>query len=163
MIGYLGCTTKKLVKSGTVDVLGGFDFISRTVSLPMKKRGMPFLLLFYFAVLGVAFVLGGFGVTKVVEAAASLSNHAVPEQTLLDEQVKSARAIKDSLARTLPAIERLPPITAKVANSRTETHPIKEAHKVPRLSRKAREALASGDTGGSSWVSYATYDRHAPQ
>ena len=129
----------------------------------MKNRGLPFLLLFYFAIVAVLLGLGGFDLTKAVQATASLSNNSAPQQTYVDEQVRSARQIREALAKPLPAIERLPPITAKVANQKTESHPVKEAHKVPNLSKAAREALASADAGGARSVAYANYDRHAPQ
>jgi hypothetical protein len=134
----------------------------------MDSRGVPFLLSVYCGVLILLAAGIGFGVTKVVGAAANLSQRSTPEKTLLDERIFSARSIKEALAKPVPSAEPLPAITARLASKERSQEKVAQARqsKVRKLSNQARNALASArqpSTPTPAPTMSASYDRHTVQ
>ena len=106
------------------------------------------------ATLGTAALLSGTGAVSTSEER---------EKTLLDERMNSARLIRQALAKPLPAIEPLPPITARRTGPEPSKMAAREKTKL-KLSAAARDAMAmSAESPSRSSASYAMVDRHAPQ
>jgi hypothetical protein len=126
----------------------------------MKERGLPTLLLLYSLILGTLFTGAALGVSQI----RSLDVPAAPrsrEKTVLDERITSAREIKLSLAKPMPRLEPLPPITAKAANP-TPSKVARVSEDKPRkrgLSPQALNAMAMAPPSAASATSYPVNDR----
>ena len=86
-----------------------------------REWSVPALLLIYAGLFGILALIVGYGLTKVTVASEEATRRAQQEKTLISERIESAREIRRALARPVPPPDPLPPITAKLANSRVAT------------------------------------------
>lgn len=118
-----------------------------------KERSLPLVLGGYLLVLlaacGVGYVL-----IETTVATAEARTESRLAKTILDERIATAREIKAILSKPQPAIEPLPPITAKLATPVPTKVVGMSGHRAIRLPKEARDAFAM-DTGQS----HGTYDR----
>jgi hypothetical protein len=113
-----------------------------------KEWGLPSLLLIYGGILGILAVTAGYGFTRIIPIGSDLSEERLErERTNLYERTKTAREIREVLARPLALPDPLPPITAKLANQDAlNVAPSEKPHKsrTVKMRSPARNAMAMG-------------------
>jgi len=103
--------------------------------LKSKHWNIPGLLLIYAGVCGTLALGTGYGFSYFTTATGENARISRTEKTVLDQRIASAREIREALSRPLPAIEPLPPITAKVAKNNVNV--------AARQHRESREGAVS--------------------
>jgi len=102
-----------------------------------------------FASVALAF---GYGLSHSTVVTNSIETR--PEKTVLAQRVDTAREVRQALAKPLPAVEPLPPVTAKLANQ----PPQKSTSVAVRDQRKYSKYAWYTDSPGSA-LSYVTLSR----
>ena len=125
---------------------------------PPQERSLLRILGTFLVVLLIACGVG-YTVVRVTVVTADARSESKREKTVLDERIATAREIRAILSRPQPAIEPLPPITAKLAhsppaNSKQTKVVGMEGRKPIRLPKEARDAFAMEERSPAS-----TYQR----
>jgi hypothetical protein len=131
-----------------------------------EARKVTGAVLIYCAVAASLVVFAIFGLTTVMKGSVELSQKAGSEKTLLDYRTESSHQIRQALAKPILRPEPLPPIAAKLARATTPVETVVSRPDRPKLSKEARNALASANTESSSGSrsyshSYSSFDRHS--
>jgi hypothetical protein len=123
-----------------------------------NARALPTAVLTYFGVIGLLLVCALLGIAMVAKASTAMSQRTDRERTLLDLRLESALEIRRALAKPLPPVEPLPPITSKAIAATGETNTAKLTDE--KLPRRGRNAFASGVFSGQHAPSALSFDRH---